>query len=63
MFCNFYFNSSYSLEEQKQMILNHFIYQSPVRLLDSAETIQCRNEQREGLEIICEAFTFFIQNL
>lgn len=63
MFCDFYFNSDYSLEEQKYMISNHFIHQAPVRVRDTAEEIWLRNNQTEGLIIICDAFSMELTSI
>ena len=58
MFCDFYFNSKYSFEEQKKIILNKFIYQPIIRLHDSVNDILLRNSQIEELIIIFDAFNF-----
>ena len=54
MFCDFYFDSNYSFEEQKKMILNKFIHSPVIRLYDSIDEMLLRNSKiLESKKFIC----------
>lgn len=63
MFCDFYFDSNYSFEEQKKMILNKFIHSPVIRLHDSIDEILLRNSKIEELIIVFDAFCFEMNSI
>ena len=63
MFCDFYFDSNYSFEEQKKMILNKFIHSPVIRLYDSIDEMLLRNSKIEELVIVFDAFCFEMNSI
>ncbi|MDE7320232.1 MAG: hypothetical protein K2N46_10970 [Lachnospiraceae bacterium] len=58
MFCDFYFDSDYSFEKQKKMVLNKFIHSPVIRLYDSIDEMLLRNSKIEEFIIVFDAFCF-----